>query len=43
MAPKELFTVLYRAIIGKNSGPRAGWFLSMLPRDWLVARLKLEK
>lgn len=43
MAPKEMFTTLYRALIGKTSGPRAGWFLSILPRDWLVARLRLEK
>jgi lysyl-tRNA synthetase class 1 len=43
LSPKEMFTTLYRALIGKTSGPRAGWFLSMLPRDWLVARLKLEK
>jgi len=42
MAPKEMFTTLYRALIGKTSGPRAGWFLSILPRDWLTARLKLE-
>jgi lysyl-tRNA synthetase class 1 len=41
-APKELFQVLYKAIIGKNSGPRAGWFLSILPRDWLIKRLRLE-
>lgn len=42
LAPKELFTTLYRALIGKDSGPRIGWFLSTLPRDWLVSRLKLE-
>jgi len=42
MAPKELFSTLYRALINQQSGPRAGWFLSMLPRDWLVKRLKLE-
>lgn len=41
LQPKQLFTVLYRALIGKNSGPRAGWFLSILPRDWLIARLRL--
>jgi lysyl-tRNA synthetase class 1 len=40
--PKRLFEVLYRALIGKDSGPRAGWFLSILPRDWLVKRLRLE-
>lgn len=42
LSPKELFTTLYRALIGKDAGPRAGWFLSILPRDWLVKRLRLE-
>ena len=42
MPPKDLFTTLYRALIGKDSGPRAGWFLSILPRDWLIKRLRLE-
>jgi lysyl-tRNA synthetase class 1 len=42
LQPKEMFTTLYRALIGKTSGPRAGWFLSILPRGWLVARLKLQ-
>jgi lysyl-tRNA synthetase class 1 len=39
---KELFSTLYRALIGRQSGPRAGWFLGILPRDWLIKRLKLE-
>ncbi|MBI2008869.1 lysine--tRNA ligase [Candidatus Saccharibacteria bacterium] len=42
MEPKAMFETLYRALIGKTSGPRAGWFLSILPRDWLMKRLKLE-
>ncbi len=42
LAPKELFGTLYSALIGKESGPRAGWFLSILPRDWLIKRLRLE-
>jgi lysyl-tRNA synthetase class 1 len=42
LPPKEMFSVLYRATIGKTSGPRAGWFLSILPRDWLIKRLRLE-
>lgn len=42
LSPQELFQTLYQALIGKTSGPRAGWFLSILPRDWLVKRLKLE-
>ena len=41
--PKDMFTTLYRILIAKNSGPRAGWFLSILPRDWLISRLRLER
>lgn len=40
--PKEAFSTIYQALIGKSSGPRAGWFLSLLPRDWLVERLRLK-
>lgn len=43
MEPKAMFAALYRLIIGKTQGPRAGWFLSILPRDWLIARLRLER
>lgn len=42
LPPKELFTTLYRALIDKDSGPRAGWFLSILPREWLIKRLHLK-
>jgi lysyl-tRNA synthetase class 1 len=42
MQTKEMFATLYKALIGKTSGPRAGWFLSILPRDWLVERLSLK-
>lgn len=40
--PKEMFSTLYKVLIGKSSGPRAGWFLSILPREWLIKRLALE-
>ena len=43
LQPKDMFAALYRLLIGKQSGPRAGWFLSILPREWLLARLKFEK
>lgn len=43
LEPKELFRSLYRLIIGKDAGPRAGWFLSILPREWLVDRLSGSK
>jgi len=39
LEPKAIFSALYRLLIGKTSGPRAGWFLSILPRDWLLDRL----
>ena len=42
IASQELFGILYRVLIGKTSGPRAGWFLSILPHDWLIKRLRLE-
>lgn len=42
MEPKTTFGILYKALIGNTSGPRAGWFLSILPRDWLIKRLNLE-
>jgi lysyl-tRNA synthetase, class I len=42
LEPKELFTTIYRVLINKDAGPRAGWFLSLLPRDWLIKRLRLE-
>jgi lysyl-tRNA synthetase class 1 len=42
LQPKELFTSLYRLLISKDSGPRAGWFLSLLSREWLLSRLRFE-
>lgn len=42
LEPKIMFGTLYQVLIAKKSGPRAGWFLNMLPRDWLIRRLKLE-
>lgn len=42
LTPQAVFGPLYLALIGKKAGPRAGWFLSILPRDWLIKRLRLE-
>ncbi len=41
LSPEQIFKPLYRSLIGKEQGPRAGWFLSILPREWLIKRLKL--
>lgn len=43
LKPGEAFKALYRIILGKDSGPKAGWFLTSLDRDWLVDRLRLTK
>jgi lysyl-tRNA synthetase class 1 len=43
LQPQQVFKPLYKVLIGKESGPRAGWFLSILPREWLVKRFRLEE
>lgn len=43
LSPKDMFNALYRLLIGKTSGPRAGWFLSILPRQWLINHLKFTR
>ena len=37
---KAFFSAIYLSILGKESGPQAGWFLTTLDRDFLLARLK---
>lgn len=39
IAPKDLFSAIYLAFLGRNSGPQAGWFLSTLDREFLLKRL----
>lgn len=39
IAPKELFQAIYRIFLNRDSGPKAGWFLAGLPRDFVIARL----
>jgi lysyl-tRNA synthetase class 1 len=40
IAPAELFSALYLAFLGKPYGPKAGWFLSVLDRDFVLKRLE---
>ncbi len=40
VAPKELFTALYRVFLNRESGPKAGWFISVLPTDYVVTQLR---
>ncbi len=36
----DFFGALYLSFLGKSSGPKAGWFLSVLNREFIIARLK---
>lgn len=40
--PKQLFSAIYRVLLDQDSGPKAGWFLSILDREFLVKRFRLE-
>jgi lysyl-tRNA synthetase, class I len=40
IAPTELFSAIYLAFLGKSFGPKAGWFLSVLEKDFVVKRLR---
>ena len=37
---RKEFKAVYLAFFGKDHGPKAGWFLSSLPRDFVLTRLK---
>ena len=34
------FEAIYLAFLGRTRGPRAGWFLAFLERDFVLARLR---
>ncbi len=38
--PGRAFEAVYRAFLGRSNGPRAGWLLASLDRDFVVARLR---
>lgn len=42
LSPKEFFTAIYIAFLGKESGPKVGWFLSTLNKEFVLKRLRLE-
>lgn len=39
LSAKEFFGALYTAFLGKDHGPKAGWFLSVLSKEFLQKRL----
>jgi lysyl-tRNA synthetase class 1 len=40
MPPGRAFRALYLAFLGRPNGPRAGWLLASLDRDFVIARLR---
>jgi lysyl-tRNA synthetase class 1 len=40
ISPGDIFSAVYLAFLGKAYGPKAGWFLSVLDRDFVIARLE---
>ncbi|MFM2374260.1 MAG: hypothetical protein RLZZ234_255 [Candidatus Parcubacteria bacterium] len=39
ISPKDFFTPFYRMLLGKDSGPKLGWFLSTLSKDMVLSRI----
>jgi lysyl-tRNA synthetase class 1 len=39
-SPGRAFAALYAAFLGQSSGPRAGWLLASLERDFVLERLR---
>jgi lysyl-tRNA synthetase class 1 len=42
LSPKDFFGAIYLLFLGKESGPKVGWFLSTLEKDFVVKRLRRE-
>ena len=40
ISAKEVFRAVYIALLGRDSGPRAGWLLASLQREFLVKRFE---
>ena len=37
---KEFFSAIYIVFLGKESGPKVGWFLSTLTKEFVLKRLR---
>ncbi len=40
LEPRDAFQSIYRALLGKDSGPQAGWFLEALEKEFVVKRFR---
>ncbi len=43
LTPQEFFSAIYTVFLGKTSGPKVGWFLSTLDKDFLLKRFRSEE
>ncbi len=42
LSARDAFQAIYLVLLGQTSGPKAGWYLTTIDREWLTARLQLE-
>ena len=40
LQPREAFPAIYHALLGKGFGPKAGWFIDALDRDFIIRRFE---
>jgi lysyl-tRNA synthetase class 1 len=40
ISPREAFSSIYQIFLNKDSGPKVGWFLASLSKDFVIKRLK---
>jgi lysyl-tRNA synthetase class 1 len=42
LSARDAFQAIYLVLLGQTSGPKAGWYVTTIDRDWLTSRLRLE-
>jgi lysyl-tRNA synthetase, class I len=40
LSPQKRFEPIYQVLLGQSSGPKAGWFIASLDRDFVITRFK---
>ncbi len=40
LSPREFFATIYLPILGRDSGPQAGWLISALEKEWVLKRFE---
>jgi len=40
LSPRARFETVYKVLIAKSSGPKAGWFIDILDRDFVIERFR---